>query len=88
VETIRLADALARMEAAKVPFTLRFVTYDAGRKTGGRVVEWENCRLAAKSEGHPYRYPTRNLLVGEGLQRRKVHIWLLLALDGQRILLG
>jgi hypothetical protein len=88
VETIRLAEALARMEAAKVPFTLRFVTYDAGRKTGGRVVEWESCRLAAKSEGHPYRYPTRNLLVGQSAQPRKVHIWLLLALDGERILLG
>ncbi len=87
METIRLADALARMEAAKKPFTLRFVTYDVGRKTGGRVVEWANCRLATKSGGHPYRYPTRNLLVGASSQRRKVHIWLLLALDGVRIVL-
>ena len=76
------------MEVAKEPFTLRFVTYDVGRKTGGRVVEWQNCRLAASGEGHPYRYPTRNLLVGASSQRRKVHIWLLLALNGVRIVLG
>jgi hypothetical protein len=75
------------METAKVPFTLRFVTYDVSRKTGGRVVERENCRLAAKSGGHPYRYPTRNLLVGQSSQRRKVHIWLLLALNGVKIVL-
>jgi hypothetical protein len=31
---------------------------------------------------------TRNLVVGASSQRRKVHIWLLLALDGQRIVLG
>ena len=76
------------MEKAKQPFTLRFVTYDEGRKTGGQVVEWERCRLAAKCEGHPYHYLTRNLLVGASSQRRKVHIWLLLAFNGERILLG
>ena len=87
METIRLAEALERMEKAKEPFTLRFVTYDEGRKTGGRVVEWERCRLAAKCGGYPYRYPTRNLLVGASSQRRKVHIWLLLALNGVKIVL-
>lgn len=84
---IKLADALAQMEAAKEPFTLRFVTYDKGRKTGGRPVEWENCRLASKVPGHPLRFATRNLLVGAGSQRRKVHIWLLLALNGVKIVL-
>ncbi|RZK26320.1 MAG: hypothetical protein EOO63_14850 [Hymenobacter sp.] len=87
METIRLAEALERMEKAKEPFTLRFVTYDVSRKTGGRVVEWEDCRLAAKCAGHPYRYATRNLLVGASSQRRKVHIWLLLALNGVKIVL-
>lgn len=87
METIKLADALAQMEAAKEPFTLRFVTYDRGRKTGGRVVEWDKCRLANKVPGHPLRFATRNLLVGAGSQRRKVHIWLLLAFNGKKIVL-
>lgn len=105
---IRLAEALERMETAERPFMLRFVTFDEGRKTGGRIVEWENCRLsrprrprtarqlaeqAARQAGrsggaqHVLRFPTRNLLVGSSSQRRKVHIWLLLALDGVKIVL-
>jgi hypothetical protein len=92
------------METAEVPFTLRFVKYDKRRKTGGQVVEWENCRLsrprrprttrqlaeqAASTGGaqRHYRNATRNLVVGNSSQRRKVHIWLLLALDGVKIVL-
>ena len=102
METIRLAEALERMETAEVPFTLRFVTCDKRRKTGGRVVEWENCRLSsprrarvlpvaatvpsARAQRH-YRNATRNLVVGKSSQRRKVHIWLLLSLDGVKIVL-
>ena len=98
-------DALARMEAAQAPFTLRFVRLDRRRKTGGQVTEWANCRLS-RPKGAPVapapapdaenasRMPrhfanaTRNLVVGSSSQRRKVHIWLLLALDGQHIVLG
>jgi hypothetical protein len=108
VETIRLAEALERMETAEVPFTLRFVKYDKRRKTGGQVVEWANCRLsrprrprtmrqlaeqaagqAARTGGaqRHYRNSTRNLVVGNSTQRRKVHIWLLLALNGVKIVL-
>lgn len=98
-------EALARMEAAQEPFTLRFVRLDRGRKTGGQVTEWANCRLsrpkspattpAPPAEGEEasrmprhFANATRNLVVGNSSQRRKVHIWLLLALDGQRIVLG
>ena len=106
MEEITLVEALARMEAAQVPFTLRFVRLDRGRKTGGQITEWANCRLsrprnaptpAPKAEGageegsrmpHHFANATRNVVVGASSQRRKVHIWLLLALDGQRIVLG
>jgi len=108
MEGIRLVDALARMEAAQEPFTLRFVRLDRGRKTGGQVTEWANCRLSRptsaptpnpspKGEGvgeegsrmpRHFANATRNVIVGASSQRRKVHIWLLLALDGQRIVLG
>lgn len=108
MEGIKLVEALARMEAAQEPFTLRFVRLDRGRKTGGQVTEWANCRLSQPKgavrnptptpsplgEGEASRMPrhfanaTRNLVVGASSQRRKVHIWLLLALDGQPIVLG
>jgi hypothetical protein len=108
MEGIKLGEALARMEAATEPFTLRFMRLDRGRKTGGQITEWRNCRLskptggpvaklvaAAPAEGEEasrmpahFANATRNLVVGESSQRRKVHIWLLLALDGQRIVLG
>jgi hypothetical protein len=105
MEGITLGEALARMEAAQQPFTLRFVRLDRGRKTGGQVSEWAHCRLsrpkgtpaaaAPPAEGEEgsrmprhFANATRNLVVGESSQRRKVHIWLLLALDGQRIVLG
>jgi hypothetical protein len=104
MEGITLVEALARMAEATEPFTLRFVRLDRGRKTGGQVTEWAHCRLSrpkgpaavprAPAEEQGSRLPrhfanaTRNLVVGESSQRRKVHIWLLLALDGQRIVLG
>ena len=97
-------EALARMEAAQEPFTLRFVRLDRGRKTGGQVTEWVDCRLSrptgvptpnpTQKEEEGSRMPrhfanaTRNVVVGNSSQRRKVHIWLLLALNGQRIVLG
>lgn len=108
MEGIKLGEALARMEAATEPFTLRFVRLDRGRKTGGQITEWSGCRLsrptgprvarpaaappAVEQEGSRmpahFANATRNLVVGQSSQRRKVHIWLLLALDGQRIVLG
>ncbi len=108
MEGLKLVEALARMEAAQRPFTLRFVRLDRRRKTGGQITEWANCRLSRptgaptadptpKGEGvgeetsrmpHHFANATRNIIVGASSQRRKVHIWLLLALDGQRIVLG
>ena len=104
MEEITLVEALARMEAAQEPFTLRFVRLDRGRKTGGQITEWANCRLSRptgaptpKAEGvgeegsrmpRHFANATRNVVVGNSSQRRKVHIWLLLALNGQRIVLG
>lgn len=105
MEGIKLVEALARMEAAQEPFTLRFVRLDRGRKTGGQVTEWAQCRLswpkgtvaaaAPPAEGEEstrmprhFANATRNVIVGKSSQRRKVHIWLLLALNGQSIVLG
>lgn len=108
MEEIKLVEALARMDAAQEPFTLRFVRLDRGRKTGGQITEWANCRLS-RPKGVPTPGPspeaegvgeegsrmprhfanaTRNVVVGNSSQPRKVHIWLLLALDGRRIVLG
>lgn len=108
MQGIKLVEALARMEAAREPFTLRFVRLDRRRKTGGQITEWPGCRLsqpkrAAVASPTPNPTPegegssrmpahfanaTRNVVVGSSSQRRKVHIWLLLALDGERIVLG
>ena len=108
MEGIKLVEALARMEAATAPFTLRFVRLDRRRKTGGQITEWVDCRLswtkqmpaaepappapvageeASRMPAH-FANATRNVVQGRSSQPRKVHIWLLLALDGQRILLG
>lgn len=104
--TMRLVEALEMMETAQEPFTLRFVTVDRKRKTGGKVREWTGCRLSGRQRreesrseggkdastgfGMPAHYAngTRNVVVGNGTQRRKVHIWLLLALNGKKIVLG
>jgi hypothetical protein len=101
---IRLAQALELMETAQEPFTLRFVTCDRRRKTGGQIVEWQNCRLSgphrvrakelaqqaadtgARHHRH-YANGTRNVVIGKSSQRRKVHIWLLLSLNGKKIVL-
>lgn len=103
--TMRLVEALEFIETAQEPFTLRFVTVDRKRKTGGKVREWEGCRLSGRQKRRgttavgisgeqasnmPAHYAngTRNVVVGNGSQRRKVHIWLLLALNGKKIVLG
>lgn len=108
MQGLKLVEALARMEAAREPFTLRFVRLDRRRKTGGQITEWPSCRLsqpkhapaaaptpAAPAEGEErsrmpahFANATRNVVVGSSSQRRKVHIFLLLALDGERIVLG
>lgn len=108
MEGIKLVEALARMEAATEPFTVRFVRLDRRRKTGGQLTEWANCRLsrtkrtpaaapppvaAVEGEGASrmpahFANATRNLVQGRSSQPRKVHIWLLLAFNGERILLG
>jgi hypothetical protein len=108
MEGIKLVEALARMEAAQEPFTVRFVRLDRGRKTGGQITEWANCRLSrtkhtsatepapvATVEGEErsrmpahFANATRNLVQGRSSQPRKVHIWLLLAFNGERVLLG
>jgi hypothetical protein len=108
MEGIKLVDALARMEAAQEPFTLRFIRLDRRRKTGGQITEWVDCRLSrmkrppaaelappAPVEGEErsrmpahFANATRNLVQGRSSQPRKVHIWLLLAFNDERILLG
>lgn len=105
--SVRLSDALRQMEEGKERFTIRFVKADKRRKTGGQILEWQNCQLskrrvvgarrspvAAAEADTPSRLPahfqnaTRNLVQGASSQPRKVHIWLLLAFNGQRVVLG
>lgn len=105
--SVRLSEVLRQMEEGEERFTIRFVRADRKRKTGGRIEEWQNCRLskrrsvgprrspvAAEGSAAPGRMPahyqnaTRNIVQGNSSQPRKVHIWLLLAFNGQRIVLG
>ena len=44
-ESVRLVEVLKAMETGE-PFTIRFVTCDVSRKTGGQILEWSNCRLS------------------------------------------
>lgn len=59
-----------------------------------RVVDPRQPVVAADVPDMPSRMPahfqnaTRNIVQGNSSQPRKVHIWLLLALNGQRVILG
>jgi hypothetical protein len=104
-ESVRLEEVLKVMETGE-PFSVRFVTCDVNRETGGKFLEWEDCRLskqlherrgtkpagpaAAEAPGlQPSHYAngTRNLVVGRSTQVRKIHIWLILAFNGQKVVL-
>ena len=104
--SVRLVEALELMEQATEGFSVRFVQADVARKTGGKIVEWHNCRLAqqrrAVGEKRParparpagstaathYEKGTRNLVVGQSSQVRTVHIWLILEVNGLKVVLG
>ena len=50
----------------------------------------QTARDAGPEGGRQHRHyanGTRNVCVGNGTQRRKMHIWLLLALNGEKIIL-
>lgn len=104
-ESVRLEEVLKVMETGE-PFSVRFVTCDVNRQTGGKFLEWQNCRLSkqlherrggkvgavvpAEKPGlmpAHYRNGTRNLVVGRSTQVRKLHIWLILAFNGQKVVL-
>jgi hypothetical protein len=105
--SVRLSEALRQMEEGEERFSVRFVKADKRRKTGGQILEWQNCQLskrrvvgarrpavAADETAAPSRMPahfqnaTRNIVQGNSSQPRKVHIWLLLTFNGQRVVLG
>lgn len=90
------------MERGDEPFSIRFVTADRARKTGGEILEWQNCRLSrprrqgtgprpapnpARSAASHYENGTRNISVGQSTQVRTVHIWLILAVNGKKVVL-
>jgi hypothetical protein len=102
--SVRLSEVLRQMEEGKERFTIRFVRADRKRKTGGQIEEWHNCRLSKRRARGAQRSPmageaparmpahfqnaTRNIMQGNSSQVRKVHIWLILAFNGQRVVLG
>lgn len=104
--SVRLTEVLRQMEEGEGTFSIRFVTADVKRQTGGKIEEWPNCRLShrravlgerprpvrpADSESrlpNHYQNATRNLVQGNSSQVRTVHIWLILAFNGQKVVLG
>lgn len=82
-----------------VPFSIRFITYDANRGTGGRIVDvdWavlttaeqarvQNIEKAEKAkQPRHYQNQTRNLKLRNG-DLRKVHIQLITRLNGHIVI--
>ena len=105
--SVRLTEVLRQMEEGEERFSIRFVTADKRRKTGGKIEEWHNCQLsrrrlavgerpraaraaeesASRLPAH-YQNATRNIVQGKSSQVRKVHIWLILEFNGQKVVLG
>jgi hypothetical protein len=46
--SVRLTEVLRQMEEGEERFTIRFVTADKNRKTGGKIAEWHNCQLSRR----------------------------------------
>jgi len=62
------------------------------RRGSSRHLAEQTARAAGAEGGRQYQHyhyanGTRNVMVGNGSQRRKVHIWLLLSLNGKKIVL-
>lgn len=60
------------------------------RRGSSRHLAEQAVERAAHEGGRQHRHylnGTRNVVVGNGTQRRKIHIWLLLALNGEKIVL-
>jgi len=49
-ELIPLKQVLAEMQAAKEPFSLRFVKLNTGKRTGGEIVEYPALLLSGRGE--------------------------------------
>ncbi|HEX8506354.1 MAG TPA: hypothetical protein VF630_13380 [Hymenobacter sp.] len=105
--SVRLTEVLRQMEEGEERFSIRFVTADKRRKTGGKIEEWHRCQLSRRRQagveqprvpqpvGDPdsrlpshYQNATRNLVQGNSSQVRKIHIWLILEFNGQKVVLG
>ncbi len=63
-----------------LPFSLKFVTADRKRKTGGDLIELHGCKL----KGMDVKHATRNILLSSG-KIRKVHIRLIIEYNGHTI---
>lgn len=104
MEFIRRKDALKAMRKLDrrgyaQPFSLRFVTYDRARRTGGRIVDvpWAVLNTAEQArveeiekmgKGKQPRHfvnQTRNIKLKDG-EIRKVHIQLITMFNGMRVI--
>lgn len=81
MKLIPLKDAIEQMDQPASRFTLKFVTADRKRKTGGDILEVQGCKLRGCVD---QRNATRNIELPSG-QIRKVHIRLMLELNGSTI---
>ena len=105
--SVRLTEVLRQMEEGEERFSIRFVTCDRARKTGGKIEEWHRCQLSRRRKAgaeqprapraaeetssrlpNHYQNATRNIVQGNSSQVRKVHIWLILEFNGQKVVLG
>jgi hypothetical protein len=48
--SVRLSEVLRQMEEGKERFTIRFVTCDRTRQTGGKIEEWHHCQLSRRRQ--------------------------------------
>lgn len=46
--SVRLTEVLRQMEEGEERFSIRFVTADRRRKTGGKVEVWHDCQLSRR----------------------------------------
>jgi hypothetical protein len=46
--SVRLSEVLRQMEEGEERFSIRFVTCDRARKTGGKIEEWHRCQLSRR----------------------------------------
>jgi len=98
---IKLSEALKEMQSGNL-FSIRYVTADKSRNSGGDIKEYDGCRLSRRAAsdteapvfttGNPtkrpnhYRNRTRNIVLANS-DVRKVNVWLIIGFNGKPVIL-